>query len=483
MKENTITQGLSYIYFEKVLSQLVSLVVTIVLARILSPHDYGLVAILIVFLNIADVFVTAGLGNALIQQKNIEDKDYSTILTFSLCLSFLLYLLFFVLAPYIAIYYKMPMLKSLLRVLALRLPLAAFTSVQQAFISRNMLFHKQLLSTLIGCVVSAVVGIYMAINGSGAWALVIQYVCNAFVSLLVLQILIPLKYKVIFAIDRFKKLFSFGWKLLVTALIDRIYNEVRSLVIGKMFTPSDLAFYTKGQFFPNLLMSNIDSSMTRVLFPVISRQQDDLFQVREIVSKTVSVSSYLVIPILVLFSFIAEKVVYILLTDKWLPCVPYLQIFCIYYMFTPIKSAKYQAITAIGRADISLRCEIIQKIFGVAILLYTIFICRTVLAIALGNIVFTIITVIITAIVCKKYIKLSYNQQFKDIFHSIVISIFLYVILLVTSYISINIYLDLLIQSLIFVIAYISISKMFGFDEFVKLENMFFSFWKKKRLF
>ena len=295
MKENTITQGLSYIYFEKVLSQLVSLVVTIVLARILSPHDYGLVAILIVFLNIADVFVTAGLGNALIQQKNIEDKDYSTILTFSLCLSFLLYLLFFVLAPYIAIYYKMPMLKSLLRVLALRLPLAALTSVQQAFISRNMLFHKQLLSTLIGCVVSAVVGISMAINGSGAWALVIQYVCNAFVSLLVLQILIPLKYKVIFAIDRFKKLFSFGWKLLVTALIDRIYNEVRSLVIGKMFTPSDLAFYTKGQFFPNLLMSNIDSSMTRVLFPVISRQQDDLFQVREIVSKTVSVSSYLVI--------------------------------------------------------------------------------------------------------------------------------------------------------------------------------------------
>lgn len=472
MKENSITEGLSFIYFEKVLSQLVSLVVTIVLARILIPDDYGVVAIILVFLNIADVFVTAGLGNSLIQKKEVDIDDYSTIFTFSLCFSVLLYILFFLGAPYIAQYYEMPILRDLLRVLAFRLPLAAVTSIQQAYISRSMLFHKQLISTFIGSIVSAVVGILMALEGYGAWALVSQYLFNSLVSLVVLQGLIKFKFKIVFVKEKFGKLFSFGWRVLVTALIDRLYNEIRSLVIGKMYTPADLAFYTKGQFFPNLLMSNIDSSMTRVLFPVISRQQDDLRQVRSIVSTTVSVSSYLIIPLLVFFTFAAGKIVLLILTDKWLPCVPYLQIFCLYYMFTPIKSAKYQAITAIGRADISLKCEIIQKVFGVAILLYTIFVCKTVIAIALGNIVFTIVTVIITAIVCSRYINLSYIQQFKDVIHALIAGVFVYITLMIVSLKSINLFIDLIVEAIAFLISYIVISKIFRFQEFKKLEGV-----------
>lgn len=472
MKANSVTEGLSFIYFEKILSQLVSLVVTIVLARILMPNDYGVVAIILVFLNIADVFVTAGLGNALIQKKDVDDEDYSTILIFSFVFSMALYLVFFIGAPFIAKYYNMPILRDLLRVLALRLPLAAITSIQQAFISRNMLFHKQLISTLVGSLISAFVGIVMAVKGFGAWALVSQYLCNSFVSLVVLQYLINFRVKIKFVKEKFGKLFSFGWKVLVTALIDRIYNEIRSLVIGKMYSPADLAFYTKGQFFPNLLMSNIDSSMTRVLFPVISRQQDNLKQVRNIVSTTVSVSSYLIIPLLVFFSFASDKIVLLVLTEKWLPCVPFLRIFCVYYMFTPIKSAKYQAITAIGRADISLKCEIIQKIFGVAILLYTIFVCKTVIAIALGNIVFTIVTVIITAIVCSRYVELSYKQQFKDILHAIITGVFVYIVLIVVSLYSVNLIVDLIIETLSFACSYIAISKLLKFQEFAKLENV-----------
>lgn len=481
MKKNSITQGLFFIYFEKFFSQLVSLVVTIVLSRILMPKDYGVVAIITIFLNIADVFVTAGFGNALIQKKHVDDKDYSTILSFSLCISLFLYVIFYLGAPYIAAYYIMPDLNPLFRVLALRLPLASIASIQQAYISRNMLFHKQFLSTLAGSIISAILGIIMAVKGFGAWALVAQYLCGSIISLIVLQCLISLKYKIGFTKERFSSLFSFGWKVLLTVLINRIYNEIRSLVIGKMFTPADLAFYTKGQFFPNLLMSNIDSSLTRVLFPVISRQQDDLLQVRSLVSNTVSISTYLIIPLLTFLGIIADKLVLLVLTEKWLPCVPYLQIFCVYYMFIPINSAKYQAITAIGRSDVSLKCEIIQKFFGVIILLYTIFISRTIFAIVFGNIAFMIVALIITSIVCKKYINLSYLQQVKDIMHSIIIGVLVYAILYIVSDICVNNYIDLLIQSITFIAIFIIASKLFGFVEYVKLEHLFLSVFEKMK--
>lgn len=479
MKANSVTESLSFIYLEKVLSQFVSFVVTIVLARILMPSEYGIVAIIMVFLNIADVFVTAGMGNALIQKKKIDDGDYSTILSFSVILSIILYVLLLITSPYVAQYYKMPLLAPLLKITALKLPLAAIMSVQQAYISRNMLFHKQLVATLIGSICSAVLGIFMAIKGFGAWALVSQYLCNSVISLITLQLLISYRFHIGFEIARFTRLFSFGWKLLASSLIDRLYSEVRSLVIGKMFTPADLAFYTKGQFFPNLLMSNIDSSMTRVLFPVISKQQDDLQQVRNIISSTVAVSSYLIIPLLVCFSFVADKLILIVLTEKWLPCVPYLQIFCVYYMFTPMKSAKYQAISAIGRSDVLLKCEIVQKFFGIIILLYTIFVCGTVKAIALGNIAFTLITVVITTVICKKYIGLSYRDQLRDITHALITSGFVLVVLYLFSWISISIYIDILIQVVAFSLTFIAASKAFHFKEYEKLERLFLVFFDK----
>lgn len=475
-RKNSVFEGMVVTYAGKILGQVVSLVVSIVLARILMPDDYGVIAVVMIFLNIVDVFITNGFGNAIIQKKEVTELDYSTVRDFSVVFSLMLYVGLFFAAPSIAEFFNMPPLKDVVRVMALQLPFNAITSVQQAYVSRNMLFHLQLISSIAASIVSAVCGITMALKGFGVWALVGQYMVNSVLVVAVLQILIKQRFGFGFSFPLFKELFSYGWKLLVTQLIDRAFNEIRGMAIGKMFTKADLAFYQKGQTYPNMLMSNIDSSMTRVIFPVISRCQDDFSEVRRLVSKSVQLSCYTVIPFLVLFYAIADKLVLILLTDKWMPCVPFIRIFCVYYAFTPIKSAKYQAIKAIGRSDVSLWCEIIQKFFGALILIYTIFVMRTVEAIAYGNWAFAIVTVVITAIICKKYISLSYGKQIKDISHAFAIGLIMSIPLFLCTVIGLGSYAEMILQILTAFVAFIIGSKYLKFNEYDQLKTTVLSF-------
>lgn len=475
-RKNSVFEGMVVTYAGKILGQVVSLVVSIVLARILMPDDYGVIAVVMIFLNIVDVFITDGFGNAIIQKKEVTELDYSTVRDFSVVFSLMLYVGLFFAAPSIAEFFNMPPLKDVVRVMALQLPFNAITSVQQAYVSRNMLFHLQLISSIAASIVSAVCGITMALKGFGVWALVGQYMVNSVLVVAVLQILIKQRFGFGFSFPLFKELFSYGWKLLVTQLIDRAFNEIRGMAIGKMFTKADLAFYQKGQTYPNMLMSNIDSSMTRVIFPVISRCQDDFSEVRRLVSKSVQLSCYTVIPFLVLFYAIADKLVLILLTDKWMPCVPFIRIFCVYYAFTPIKSAKYQAIKAIGRSDVSLWCEIIQKFFGALILIYTIFVMRTVEAIAYGNWAFAIVTVVITAIICKKYISLSYGKQIKDISHAFAIGLIMSIPLFLCTVIGLGSYAEMILQILTAFVAFIIGSKYLKFNEYDQLKTTVLSF-------
>lgn len=470
-RKNGVFEGMVVTYAGQILGQVVGLVVSIILARLLMPDDYGVIAVVMIFLNIANVFITDGFGNALIQKKEISSIDYSTVHNFSVVFSLLMYIGLFFFSPLIADFFNMPVLVGVIRVLSLQLPFNAITSVQQAYISRNMLFHLQLISSLIASIISAVCGITMAVKGYGVWALVGQYMVNAVFLVIIQQLLIKQRFGYHFSFPIFKELFSYGWKLLVTQLIDKTFNEVRGMAIGKMFTRADLAFYQKGQTYPQMIMSNIDSSMSRVIFPVISRSQDDFSEVRRLVSKTVQLSCYVVIPFLVVFYAISDKLVLILLTEKWMPCVLYIKIFCVYYAFTPIKSAKYQAIKAIGRTDVSLWCEIIQKIFGAIILVYTIFVLRTVEAIAYGNWAFAIITVLITAIVCKKYINLSYIQQLKDISHSFLMMVLMYIPLYAISLLHIGLYWELFTQVIVALFVFVFVSKIFHFDEYFQIKN------------
>ena len=475
-KRNGVFEGMVLTYAGRILGQLVGLVVSIVLARILMPDDYGVIAVVMIFLNIADVFITDGFGNSIIQKKVVSRIDYSTVMDFSVIFSILMYVGLFTASPAIASFFKMPILNIVIKVLALRLPLDAINSVQQAYVSRNMLFHLQLIASFAASIIAAIVGITMAMLGYGVWALVAQYMMNAVTMVVTTRLLIKQSFGYQFSFPVFKELFSYGWKLLVTQLIDRTFGQIRGMAIGKMFTKADLAFYQRGQDYPNLLMSSIDSSMTRVIFPVISRCQDDLAEVRRLVSKTVQLSSFVVIPFLVLFYAIADKLVLILLTEKWMPCVPFIRIFCIYYMCTPIKSAKYQAIKAIGRSDVSLWCEIIQKLIGLVILIYTIFILRTVEAIAYGNWAFAIVTVLLTAIICRLYIQLPYKQQLKDITHAFCIGVVMAVPLYMVTIFNITIYWELTIQCVVAAITFFGVAKLFKFHEYMQLRGTIMNF-------
>ena len=468
-------------YAGRILGQMVGLVVSIILARILFPEDYGVIAVVMIFLNIADVFITDGFGNAIIQKKDVTNLDYSTIRTFSVAFSLFMYIGLFFSAPAIARFFNMPILVNVVRVLGLRLPLDAINSVQQAYVSRNMLFHLQLIASFLASIGSAVVGIIMAVKGMGVWALVAQYLINAVIMVISMRFLTKYRVGFRFSIPIFKQLFSYGWKLLVTQLISRVFNEFRSMAIGKMFSRSDLAFYQRGQYYPNLLMSSIEMSMTRVIFPVISRSQDNLEEVKRLLSKTVQLSCYIIIPFLAVFYAVSDKFVFILLTEKWMPSVPFIHIFCIYYMCTPINAAKYQAIKAIGRSDISLWCEIIQKFFGALILVYTIFVLRSVEAIAYGNWAFAVVMIITSSFFCKKYINLPYKQQIKDASHSIIIALIIIIPVLIITFFKFGAFMELLFQCVIAVIMFIAGSKVLRFHEYYQLKDTILTFVKRLR--
>lgn len=280
--KSKVLSGLFWKFAERILAQLVSLVVSIVLARLLLPEDYGAVSLVTIFITLANVFVVDGLGVSLIQKKDADDVDFSTVFYFNIVFSCAIYFLLYLFAPVLAAFYDMPILCPVVRVLGLKIPIAGINSVQQAFVSRKMIFKKFFFSTLIGTVISAVVGIAMAYYGFGVWALVCQYLINSVIDTIVLWLTVRWRPIRTFSIERMKGLFSYGWKLLVQSLLVTLYGNLRSLVIGKVYSSADLAFYNKGGQFPNLIVTNVDSAINSTLFPAMSKEQNNTERVRAI---------------------------------------------------------------------------------------------------------------------------------------------------------------------------------------------------------
>ena len=361
MKEK-ILNGLIWTYAERMLAQLISLAVTIILARLIEPEEYGAIAIVTVFIAIADAFAINGLGNALIQKKDADHIDFSSVFYFNIGFSILLYWILFVVAIPIADFYSNPILTPVLRVMSIRIPIAAINSVQQAYVSRRMEFKKFFFATLSGTLLSAVLGIVMAYIGYGIWALVAQYMSNTVIDTLVLWIVVKWRPRREFSWKRMKELYSFGWRVLTTSLLITIYGNIQDLIIGKKFSSSDLAYSNRGRQFPSLISTNINTSISKVLFPAISEVQDDIERVKVLTRKAISVGTYILSPILIGLATVSHVFIRILLTDKWLPCVPYLQVMCLVFLLQPIQTASIQAMKALGESRLYLRLEIIKKI-------------------------------------------------------------------------------------------------------------------------
>ena len=464
-------------FLERCGAQGVTFLVSVLLARLLDPSVYGIVALVTVFTAILQVFVDSGMGNTLIQKKDADDLDFSSVFYFNLLACILLYIFMFLVAPLIASFYNMPDLTPVIRVSSLTLIISGVKNIQQAYVSSHLLFKKFFFATLGGTIGAAVIGIWMAWRGYGVWALVAQHLFNATLDTIILWVTVKWRPKKVFSLKRLKGLFSYGWKLLVSALLETGYSNVRSLIIGKLYTSEDLAFYNRGKQFPNLIVSNINASIDSVLLPTMSKEQDNKSRVRDMTRRAIKISTFIMMPLMMGLAVCAEPLIRIVLTDKWLPAAFFLRVFCFTYAFYPIHTANLNAIKAMGRSDLFLKLEVIKKIVSISALIGTMFISVEAMALALP--VTSILGQIINSWPNRKLLDYSYRVQLLDMLPQIGLSAVMGVIIFLIQFLRLSDVATLLIQVPLGALVYIVGSKLLHIDSYEYVKGLIKSYTTK----
>lgn len=465
-----VFSNLIWRFMERCGAQLVSVVVSFVLARMLDPAVYGLVAKVTIITSIMLVFVDSGMANSLIQKKDPDDLDFSSVFFFNVAFCLVLYVGLFFAAPLIAEYNGQPELTAIVRVLGLTVVVAGVKNVQQAYVSKTMQFKRFFFATLGGTAVSAAVGIAMAYKGFGVWALVAQQLSNVTINTCVLWLTVGWRPKAMFSLERLRALLGYGWKLLASGLLDTVYNKLREIFIAVFYTDTDLAFYNRGNALPNLIVENINSSIDSVLLPVLSAEQDHAEQVREMTRRAIKVSSYIIMPLMMGLAVCAEPFVRFFLTEKWLPCVPYLRIFCFTYSFYPLHTANLNAIKAMGRSDLFLILEIVKKAVGITALLLTMRL--GVYPMALSLLATSVLSQIINAWPNSRLLNYSYLRQLADLLPTILLAAAMGACVYPVSLLGLSDIVTLVIQVPLGMLVYVLGSKLLRIDSFEYLMSI-----------
>ena len=458
---------------ERSLAQIINFVVSIILARLLLPDAYGIVALIMVFITICDKLVSSGFATSLIQKKGADNLDFSTVFYFSIVVAGVLYTVLFFTAPLIAAgydKYDSDLLILVTRVIGIRIIISAVNSVQHAFVSKTMQFRRLFFSTIAGAVVSATVGIVMAYKGYGVWALVWQYLIASAIDTVVLWFTVKWRPMLKFSFERLKGLYSFGWKIFIASMIRTLYNDLRSLVIGIFYTPADLAYYNKGNSFPQLVESNVVGTIDSVMFPAMAKKQSDAVMRLAILRRSIKVSSFVLIPLLVGLAATAKPVILLLLGPNWSDAIIFMQILCFSFVLMPVEQENLQAIKAIGRSDVVLKQEIIKKVLGVGLLAASIPFGVT--AIAVSMLLSAIVSAVVNAIPNRKLLGYGYKKQLGDILPTLILSGIMFGCVYPLSFLPINIYLIAVIQVIAGMTIYISLSAIFKNESFIYLWNM-----------
>lgn len=459
-----VFSSLFWVYLETISIQAVTFIVTIILARLLSPNDYGTIALVTVFVNVANVFVTSSFSYALIQKKDADDMDYQTMFWFNLAVSFVLFTALFAIAPAIAYYYSIPILTPVLRVLAIKIPLSAYNSIQLAKVSHELNFKKSFISTSGSTILSGVIGVILAYMGYGIWALVAQVISSIILNTVLLSTIVKWAPKFLFSFARLRPLINFGWKLLATGLMFTGYSELCKLIIGKRYSADELGYYDRGTQFPHFIASNVDSTINRVLFPTLSNQQDDRARLKDITRRSSKTSAYIMTPILFGLAVTAPIIVRLLLTDKWLPCVPFIQIMCFSWWLQPTQSCTVQGIKAIGRSDIYLRVEIISKIIGIVLLISSVLLIDTTIAIALSMVCGQVVSVLLYSYYSEKLLGYKIIEQANDLLSSGAVGAIMIASIFLVGKIYMNDIVLLVLQLFVGAAVYIGISLLFRIE-------------------
>jgi len=471
--KQTVLSGLFWQMMETIAVNGVQVLIYLMLARLLIPEDFGVVALVVAFVTVSNLLVNSGLGTALIQSKQVDETDYSTVLYFSLFMSCALYLLIFITAPLVAAFYNKPVIVSVLRIYSISIILFAINGVQRSILLRELQFKKMFLVGAIPVFLAGTISIAMAILGFGVFAIVFNNVLLGLFGTIAFWIVMKWKPKLVFSINRLKELFTFSYKLLLANMIETAYASLYPLIIGKAFSTSLLGYYSNGSKIPNLVTSSINASITSVTFPIYSRSQDDKEKLKLMVRQSIIVSNFVIFPIMALLAAVAKPLVTLVLTEKWLPSVPYLQLFCVVYGLHHQHNINLQAISAIGRSDVFLRYQIIKKIIGITLLICTL--PFGIIAIVIGQVLTAVISVIINMRPNVMWLNYSVTEQLIDFLPYLSISIIMFGGVHIISMLDFGALITLMLQTIAGVFLYISMAfafKLKGLQSIIEIISL-----------
>ena len=423
MRRSLVISSMLYKFGERFFVRIFGLIVVIVLARYVSNEDFGFLAILLVFENFADVFVNSGLPTALVQGRDIQESDYSIAFYIGCGIGCFFVLALFVFAPWISNFYKTEVLVWPLRIFSLMLLVHAFNGVKMARLQRKMQFRSQLVCRVIAAIVSGILGICLALKGYGLWALV-GYIMTQGVGLsLMLMLADSWRPSFVFELSRAKNLFNFGSRILGVNLLNNLYNGCRPLFIGHQFAVSDLAYYDRGKWISEVVSNNYDATIQSVMLPVLAREQDNSERVKKIIRRTVSLGIFVLTPVLVGLIVLAKALIVLLITEKWLPAVEYMQILTLAFLAIPVVSTLITGIVALGYSGADLRIEVYRKVLQIGTLLYSVLAYDSVIAIAWWFVIGSIADMILVVCLTRKYVGYSLQNLFVDSWRVLVASV------------------------------------------------------------
>ena len=469
LKQKT-TKGLFWSSVERFSNQGVSFIFSIILARILAPSDFGIIAMIGIFFAVAQSFVDSGFSNALVRKTDRREEDLSTCFYFNIGVGIVAYIVLFLIAPFIADFYNQPILSPIIRITGLGVVLNSLCVVQQALFTIRIDFKSQAKVTLSATIISGIVGVVLAYLGYGVWALVWQGVVMSLVRMGLLWLMSKWRPKTGFSKDSFHYLFGYGSKLLASGLLDTIYNNIYPIVIGKFYSPAQLGNYSRALSFAQLPSSNITSILQRVTFPVLSTIQDDLPRLQTNYRRLLKLSAFIVFPLMMGLAAVAFPLIRVVLTPKWEGCSLYLQIICFALMWYPIHAINLNLLQVKGRSDLFLRLEIIKKIVGVCIMCITIPLGIT--AMCIGMVVSSLISLFINTHYTGKLIYVGYIKQMRDLLPIFINSLIMGGIVYLCIQISDNDIVQLSLGIVVGLISYIGGASMITRSELKEYRNL-----------
>lgn len=479
LKKNTL-KALFWSFLERFGTQVIQFVFSIIMARLLMPEEFGLIAMLSIFVAMGNTFVNSGFGQALIQKQDVKHIDECSMFYFNILVAILATIILFFCAPLIADFYNQPQLIQMSRVLSLIFIFNALGLVQRTLLNKNLDFKTQFKVSLLASLFAGIVSVGLAFNGFGVWSLIALYLCTDFFNTVFLWFFSSWRPSLIFSIISLKSMFSFGSKLFIVSLTNSVFTNIYKLLIGKFFNASALGFYSRADSLYKYPVVILNSVVSQVSFPVFSKIQDDKKRLKSLIRKSLKTITLITFPLMVGLMLVAHPLVQILLTEKWLPSVPYLQLLCIIGMLYPILAINLNALNAQGRSDLYLKIDVINKI----LVIITVFITYRfgITAMIIGQIINSLISYYLYSYYTNKLLGLGIITQIRNMFPAFSISIVMGFLIYCVKYLSINNQLLLLVtQITLGGLIYISLCFIFKISAFMEIISIVKGFRPSKK--